>query len=70
MKKNKDEPNWVIIHIYLEISQGNSLCSYLKQQISIIFFSFLVYKIRTEGQNRSYGGRWYQQEGGSGGERI
>jgi hypothetical protein len=30
-KNRGDEPIQVIIHIYMEISQGNSLCSYLKQ---------------------------------------
>jgi hypothetical protein len=30
MKKNKgDEPIGVLMHIYMEMSQGNSLCSYL-----------------------------------------
>jgi hypothetical protein len=42
MKKNRgDEPIGVIIHIYMEISQGNSLCSYLylKQAKMSFFFS-------------------------------
>jgi hypothetical protein len=31
-KKNRgDEPIQVMIHIYMEIPQGNLLCSYLKQ---------------------------------------
>jgi hypothetical protein len=40
MKKNRgDETIWVIIHIYMEMSQRNSLCSYLKQtKISFFFF--------------------------------
>jgi hypothetical protein len=30
MKKNReDESIWVLIHIYIEMSQGKSLCSYL-----------------------------------------
>jgi hypothetical protein len=28
-----DKPIWVIMHIYLEMSQGNSLYSYLKQNV-------------------------------------
>jgi hypothetical protein len=45
MEKNRDKPIWVIIHMYMEISQGNSLCSYLKQtKISFFFF----YKIREQ----------------------
>jgi hypothetical protein len=40
MKKNrKDEPIGVIIHVYMEMSQGNSLCSYLKQKCLFLFFS-------------------------------
>jgi hypothetical protein len=37
-----DEPIWVIIHIYMEISQGNSLCSYLKQNKNVIFFFYII----------------------------
>jgi hypothetical protein len=29
-KNRGDEPFWVILHIYMEMSQGNSLHSYLK----------------------------------------
>jgi hypothetical protein len=29
-KNGGDEPIWVIIHSYMEMSQGNSLFSYLK----------------------------------------
>jgi hypothetical protein len=36
-----DEQIWVIIHIYIEMPQGNSLCSYLKQAK----MSFFFYKI-------------------------
>jgi hypothetical protein len=43
---------------YMEISQGNSLCSYLKQ--TKMSFFFLLQNWRTWEQNRSYGGRWYQ----------
>jgi hypothetical protein len=50
MKKIKgDKPVGVIIHIYIEISQGNSLCSYLYlKQAKISWFpylSFFFYKI-------------------------
>jgi hypothetical protein len=56
MKKNRgDEPIVVIIHIYMEMSQGHSLCSYLKQT-KISFFS-LSQNQRTGGQSRSYLGR-------------
>jgi hypothetical protein len=38
-RKNRGyEPIWDIIHIYMEISQGNSLCSYLEENCH--FFSF------------------------------
>jgi hypothetical protein len=40
MKRNRgDEPIQVIVHVYMETSQGNSLCSYLKQG-KMSFFSF------------------------------
>jgi hypothetical protein len=52
-KKNQgDEPIWVIIHIYMEMSQGNFLCSCLKLTKLSIFFSLLQSQ-RTGGKNRS-----------------
>jgi hypothetical protein len=39
MKNGEDESIWVTTHIYMEMSQGHSLCSYLKQ--IKMFFSFL-----------------------------
>jgi hypothetical protein len=58
--KKYDKPIGVIIHLYIETSQGNSLCSLLLFQTSknvmfffFIFFSFFFYKIR-------------EQEGGTG----
>jgi hypothetical protein len=41
-RKARDEPILVIIHINMEMSQGNSLCSYLKQTRMSFFF---IYKI-------------------------
>jgi hypothetical protein len=52
MKKNRgDKPIEVIIHIYMELSQGNSLCSYfyLKQAKNIISSFFFS---STESENR------------------
>jgi hypothetical protein len=44
MKKNReDKPTGTLIHTYMEISQGNFLCSYLylkKAKISFFFFNF------------------------------
>jgi hypothetical protein len=62
MKKNRgDEPVGVIIHVYTEISQGNSLCSYLYlKQPKMYFFSvlfFLLQNRRAGGWNRSCPGR-------------
>jgi hypothetical protein len=46
----------VIIHIYIEISQGNSLCSYLyHKQAKMSFFLFLLQNQRIERRNRSCG---------------
>jgi hypothetical protein len=40
-KKNRgDEPILIIIHIYMDISKGNFLCSYLKQT-KMSLFSFI-----------------------------
>jgi hypothetical protein len=46
MKKNiEDKP----IHTHMEMSQGNSLCSYLKQaKMCFLFLSFFFYKIREQ----------------------
>jgi hypothetical protein len=68
MKKNKrDEPIRITIHIYMEMSQGNSLCSYLKQAKMSFFFPFSS----TNSEKRRAGrGRCYQWEEGSGGERV
>jgi hypothetical protein len=55
MKKIKrDKPIGILIHVYMEISQGIYLCSYLylKQEkmscISFSLFSFFFYKIREQ----------------------
>jgi hypothetical protein len=50
-KNRGDEPIWVIMHIYMEMSQWNTIQSYLKQ------------KGWTGRQNRSYLGCCYQWEG-------
>jgi hypothetical protein len=52
-KIKEDKPIGVIIHLYMEISQGNFLCSYLfsnklKYQVFIYLFSFFFYKIREQ----------------------
>jgi hypothetical protein len=53
----------------MEMSQGNSLCSYLKQT-KMSFFSFF-YKIgEQEGWTGPSWGGWYQWERGGGGERV
>jgi hypothetical protein len=52
MKKNReDEPIEVIIHIYMEISQGNSLCSYIYKQAKTSFFSFFLFS-STKSENK------------------
>jgi hypothetical protein len=59
-EKNKgDEPIRVIIHVYIEISQGNSLYSYLNQTKMSFFFQ----KQRIGRQNRSCLEDWYQWVG-------
>jgi hypothetical protein len=74
MKKNRgDEPIGVIIHTYMEIAQGNSLCSYLYLRqakmscVSFYLFSFSFYKIGEQkgrtGPEGDSGGSWYQWKG-------
>jgi hypothetical protein len=46
-KKNRDEPNQAAIHMYLERSEGYSLCSCLKQAKMSFLFS-LFCKIREQ----------------------
>jgi hypothetical protein len=48
-----DEPVGVVIHVCIEIKQGNSLCSFLylklaKTSCSFYFLSFFLYKIREQ----------------------
>jgi hypothetical protein len=60
MKKNRgDEPIGVIIHIHMEISQGNSLVvtfisNKQKCHLFLFFFFILLQNKRTGGWNRSY----------------
>jgi hypothetical protein len=67
MKKIRgDKPIGFIIHIYMEISQGNSLCRYiyLKQVkmscFSFNLFSFFFYEIREQESITGPGGGGYQ----------
>jgi hypothetical protein len=49
-----DEPVGVVIHIYMETTQGNSPCSYLYLKLaetscfSFYLLSFFFYKIREQ----------------------
>jgi hypothetical protein len=49
-KNRGDEPIWVIILIYMEMSQGNFLYIYLKKtkMSFLVFFFFFFYKIREQ----------------------
>jgi hypothetical protein len=75
MKKiREDKPIGVIIHMYMEIAQGNSL--YLSQAkmscFSFYLFSFFFYKIR-EQESRTgpvQGGGWHQWEGEHGAKNV
>jgi hypothetical protein len=64
MKKNRgDNPIVVIIHTYMEISQGNSLCRYLYVKeakmscFSFYLLFFLLKNWKKEGQNRFFQGK-------------
>jgi hypothetical protein len=50
-KNRRDKLVSVIIHTYMEMSQGNCLCSYLKQ--TKMSFFFLLQNWRTGRQNKS-----------------
>jgi hypothetical protein len=58
VKRNgRDEPIRVVIHIFMETTQGNSLCSYLylklaKKKVMLLFLSFSS----TKSENR-----WVEQ---------
>jgi hypothetical protein len=57
MKNRGDEPVGVMIHIYMEISQGNSLCCYLYlKQAKMLCFLFFFYKISEQEGGTSPGG--------------
>jgi hypothetical protein len=49
-----------IIHILMEMSQENSLCSYLKQTKMSLFFSFTKWEQEVK---QVLSGGWYQWEG-------
>jgi hypothetical protein len=53
MKENsRDEPIGIILHIYMEISLGNSLCSYLYLKLAkMSFFSFFFF-YSTKSENK------------------
>jgi uncharacterized membrane protein YjfL (UPF0719 family) len=79
MKKNRgDELIGVIAYIYMDISQGNSLCSYLnlKQATTVIFlFSFSSTKLENKRMQQVCGGRRAGTSGmgevvGKGGRRV
>jgi hypothetical protein len=72
-KKNKNrgnEPVQVIVHIYIEMSQGNSQCSYLKQTKMSFFLlqnqriQCLCYQVLPRE------GGWYHWEGRGGRRRA
>jgi hypothetical protein len=70
----RDEPVGVVIHVCMEITQGNSLCSYLCLKLVkkvmflfVSFMSFLLQNWRTGGQNRFCLGLGVVGTGGRGG---
>jgi hypothetical protein len=68
MRSGKDEPVGVVIHMWMEITQGNSCMAIFSQTTkSILFLSFLFFLLQnriTEGQNKFCGGRGWAQVGG------
>jgi hypothetical protein len=70
MKKNRDEPIQDIIHMYMEMSQGHSLCSYYKQAKMSFFSHDACAKSENTECNKLCLGGWYQWEGRGGGKRM
>jgi hypothetical protein len=70
-KYRGDELIWVIIHIYIDMSEENSLCCYLKQTKMIFFSSTKSENKRAgkilpgclvpEGQGRSWGRKGHRR---------
>jgi hypothetical protein len=67
-----EETAGAVIHICMEISQGNSLCSYLYLKLAkmsyfaIYLLSFFFYKIRGVQNRFCQGWGWHQWRGGGG----
>jgi hypothetical protein len=64
MKKiREDKPTGVIIHTYMEVSQGNSLCSYLYLKLKCHDFHFIFSLTKSENRKEeqvlSSGEGWY-----------
>jgi hypothetical protein len=73
----RDESMWVIMHIYIEIIQGSSLCSYLLSQmnknchVSLFYFlCFLFYNIREQESRTGSAGRGTRGGGREVGRRV
>jgi hypothetical protein len=67
MKKiRREKPIGIIIHIYMDISQGSYLCGYLyfkQAKMSVFFFFLHKSKEQETEQVLSKSGYWYQWEG-------
>jgi hypothetical protein len=77
MKKIRgDKPIGVIIHIYMELSQGNSLCSYLYLKLKCPVFCFIssLFSSTKLGLGRqtspAWGEGWHQCGRGEGHRRL
>jgi hypothetical protein len=53
-RSGRDEPIWVVIHIYMETTQGIALCSYLYLKIAKMpcFSYYLVFFSSTKSENK------------------
>jgi hypothetical protein len=76
-RTGRDEPIGVVIHICMETTQGNSLCSYLylkpAKTLCFYFLCFFFYKIREQEGGTDSGGWWYWhwwEWGGGRGRRM
>jgi hypothetical protein len=70
-RSGRDEPTWIVIHIYMETAQGISLYSCLHLKLTkILCFSFLSYMFFHQQNQRSRGQNKFCPQAGGGGGKV
>jgi hypothetical protein len=67
-KSGRDEPNWVVIHLFMETIQVISLynCLYLKLAKTLFFLIFFIFSLLHNRRTREW--NRFCSEAGAGGE--